>query len=267
MRNNQHNVSYNDLSTKSVRPSSGSPANGGSSHAVFKTRLAGRSSRQYPERQGQSQGIPGASGSKGNRQERGKLMDTLERPQVEVSHYTYRVAWSAEDGEFVATVAEFPSLSWLASAGSSPRRAGSAAGRRYCRYARTGRGRAGANLRAKLLRQIQPSAGRKVAPGGGFACCRGQSQHQPVGCPQTHEPAIDFSTNDPARDARPRYLMPWTNALGQRVGRPSRNTHNRMRHTGSLLLSTGGCEGAGAVGLPRRRRSGVASCRAGPGSG
>ena len=42
-------------------------------------------------------------------------MNTLERPQVDVSHYTYRVAWSAEDGEFVATVAEFPSLSWLAS--------------------------------------------------------------------------------------------------------------------------------------------------------
>jgi predicted HicB family RNase H-like nuclease len=33
---------------------------------------------------------------------------------VEVSHYTYRVAWSAEDGEFVATCLEFPSLSWLA---------------------------------------------------------------------------------------------------------------------------------------------------------
>lgn len=28
--------------------------------------------------------------------------------------YTYRVFWSAEDGEFVATVAEFPSLSNLA---------------------------------------------------------------------------------------------------------------------------------------------------------
>lgn len=41
-------------------------------------------------------------------------MDILERPQVDVSHYTYRVAWSAEDDEFVATVAEFPSLSWLA---------------------------------------------------------------------------------------------------------------------------------------------------------
>jgi predicted HicB family RNase H-like nuclease len=33
---------------------------------------------------------------------------------VEVSHYTYRVAWSGEDGEFVATCLEFPSLSWLA---------------------------------------------------------------------------------------------------------------------------------------------------------
>jgi predicted HicB family RNase H-like nuclease len=30
------------------------------------------------------------------------------------THYTYRVTWSAEDSEHVATVAEFPSLSWLA---------------------------------------------------------------------------------------------------------------------------------------------------------
>jgi predicted HicB family RNase H-like nuclease len=29
-------------------------------------------------------------------------------------HYSYRVSWSAEDGEYVATCAEFPSLSWLA---------------------------------------------------------------------------------------------------------------------------------------------------------
>ena len=29
-------------------------------------------------------------------------------------HYTYRVSWSPEDGEFVATVVEFRSLSWLA---------------------------------------------------------------------------------------------------------------------------------------------------------
>lgn len=30
------------------------------------------------------------------------------------THYTYRVTWSAEDREHVATVAELPSLSWLA---------------------------------------------------------------------------------------------------------------------------------------------------------
>ncbi|WP_200213836.1 type II toxin-antitoxin system HicB family antitoxin [Micromonospora coerulea] len=36
-------------------------------------------------------------------------------PLPEVSHYTYRVTWSAQDNEFVATCAEFPSLSWLAS--------------------------------------------------------------------------------------------------------------------------------------------------------
>lgn len=32
----------------------------------------------------------------------------------EPARYTYRVAWSVEDQEHVATVAEFPSLSWLA---------------------------------------------------------------------------------------------------------------------------------------------------------
>ena len=32
----------------------------------------------------------------------------------DATHYTYRVTWSAEDGEHVATVVEFPSLSWLA---------------------------------------------------------------------------------------------------------------------------------------------------------
>ena len=38
-------------------------------------------------------------------------MSTSER--VRVSHYRYAVQWSPEDGEFLATVAEFPSLSWL----------------------------------------------------------------------------------------------------------------------------------------------------------
>lgn len=31
----------------------------------------------------------------------------------DVTKYTYRVRWSEEDGEYLATVAEFPSLSWL----------------------------------------------------------------------------------------------------------------------------------------------------------
>lgn len=32
---------------------------------------------------------------------------------MEAAKYTYRVLWSPEDEEFVCTIAEFPSLSWL----------------------------------------------------------------------------------------------------------------------------------------------------------
>lgn len=35
----------------------------------------------------------------------------MNRPDAR--HYSYRVQWSPEDGEHVATVLEFPSLSWL----------------------------------------------------------------------------------------------------------------------------------------------------------
>jgi predicted HicB family RNase H-like nuclease len=35
-------------------------------------------------------------------------------PTAATEHYTYRVSWSEEDQEFVATCAEFPSLSHLA---------------------------------------------------------------------------------------------------------------------------------------------------------
>lgn len=34
--------------------------------------------------------------------------------EVDTAHYTYRVSWSGDDGEFVATCLELPSLSWLA---------------------------------------------------------------------------------------------------------------------------------------------------------
>ena len=32
---------------------------------------------------------------------------------MDINKYTYQSSWSEEDQEFVATVAEFPSLSWL----------------------------------------------------------------------------------------------------------------------------------------------------------
>lgn len=36
------------------------------------------------------------------------------RPSVDPNHYSYRVVWSREDGEYVATALEWgPSLSWL----------------------------------------------------------------------------------------------------------------------------------------------------------
>jgi predicted HicB family RNase H-like nuclease len=33
---------------------------------------------------------------------------------MNIEHYTYRVTWSAKDGEHVGLCAELPSLSWLA---------------------------------------------------------------------------------------------------------------------------------------------------------
>ena len=33
---------------------------------------------------------------------------------MSVDHYTYRVTWSPEDGEYLGLCAELPSLSWLA---------------------------------------------------------------------------------------------------------------------------------------------------------
>ena len=33
---------------------------------------------------------------------------------MQIDHYTYRVTWSAEDGEHLGLCAELPSLSWLA---------------------------------------------------------------------------------------------------------------------------------------------------------
>jgi predicted HicB family RNase H-like nuclease len=41
-------------------------------------------------------------------------MQAMAKSQVDISHYTYRVTWSPEDGEYVGTCVELPSVSWLA---------------------------------------------------------------------------------------------------------------------------------------------------------
>jgi predicted HicB family RNase H-like nuclease len=41
-------------------------------------------------------------------------MATRQVTAINAAHYTFRVAWSPEDEEFVATCLELPSLSWLA---------------------------------------------------------------------------------------------------------------------------------------------------------
>ncbi|MDK8767956.1 toxin-antitoxin system HicB family antitoxin [Corynebacterium freneyi] len=43
----------------------------------------------------------------------GVEMSGSRRNEVRSDHYTYQVAWSEEDQEFVGTVLEFRSLSWL----------------------------------------------------------------------------------------------------------------------------------------------------------
>ena len=35
-------------------------------------------------------------------------------PVAMADHYTYRVTWSRDDGEYIGLCPEFPSLSWLA---------------------------------------------------------------------------------------------------------------------------------------------------------
>lgn len=38
----------------------------------------------------------------------------MSQPITDTARFSFRVTWSAEDEEFVATCVEFPSLSWLA---------------------------------------------------------------------------------------------------------------------------------------------------------
>ena len=42
-----------------------------------------------------------------------RIVRVQARMAMTADHYTYRVTWSAENGEYVGLCAEFPSLSWL----------------------------------------------------------------------------------------------------------------------------------------------------------
>jgi predicted HicB family RNase H-like nuclease len=102
MRNAPQNIAYDDLLAVCVT-FFGEPRQRGTSHTV-----AGGPEGEHPAvKWWQGQGVPGASGAQGHRQVAGGAGVT------NINHYAYRVVWSAEDGAFVATVAEFPSLSWL----------------------------------------------------------------------------------------------------------------------------------------------------------
>ena len=113
MQRNPVGVRYTDLMKVCVHYF-GQPRQQGSSHAVFKTPWPGdprvniQSEKARP-RHTKSDRCCGRSQSWRNEQMSAHL------EAVHTDHYTYRVSWSAEDGEFVATCLELPSLSWLAS--------------------------------------------------------------------------------------------------------------------------------------------------------
>jgi predicted HicB family RNase H-like nuclease len=111
MRANPVGVRYSDLMKVCVHYF-GKPRQRGGSHAVFRTPWPDDPAGEHSIRQGKSEGLPGPAGTARDRETRGGPMTT--QTAVDTAHYTYRVTWSAEDGEFVATCLEFPSLAWLA---------------------------------------------------------------------------------------------------------------------------------------------------------
>lgn len=108
-------------------------------------------------------------GAPSDREAGGRTM-TTHLDAVNTAHYTYRVSWSVEDGEFVATCLELPSLSWLASTQVKAVRDPQARRRRLRGPGRQRRGSAGPTGRAALLWPLQyphltRSASRTHHPG------------------------------------------------------------------------------------------------------
>jgi predicted RNase H-like HicB family nuclease len=110
MRRSPRNVRFGDLAN-ACADHFGEPRQHGTSHKVYKAPW---------------QGDPRVNILRGNAKayQVRQVLDAIARLEAEknrrvttmpdATHYTYRVTWSVEDGEHVATVAEFPSLSWLA---------------------------------------------------------------------------------------------------------------------------------------------------------
>ena len=113
MQRSPQNVRFDDLA-KVCADHFGEPRQDGTSHKVYKTPWQG------DPRVNIQRGKDGNAKAYQVRQ----VLDAIARLEAEknervttmpeATHYTYRVTWSVEDGEHVATVAEFPSLSWLA---------------------------------------------------------------------------------------------------------------------------------------------------------
>ncbi|MGA2826716.1 MAG: type II toxin-antitoxin system HicB family antitoxin [Streptosporangiaceae bacterium] len=113
MQRSPRNVRFDDLA-KVCADHFGEPRQDGTSHKVYKTPWQGdprvniqRGKGAMPRRTKYGRCSMQSPGWKPRRTRRVTTMP-------DATHYTYRVAWSVEDGEHVATVAEFPSLSWLA---------------------------------------------------------------------------------------------------------------------------------------------------------
>lgn len=87
----------------------------------------------------------------------------------ERDHYTYRLSWSAEGGEHVATCTEFPSLSWLDEDGIEALRG-------IKKLVRE----AAEDLRASGEPVPEPLADKDSAAGSWSACCR--SSTAPLPC-------------------------------------------------------------------------------------
>lgn len=106
MRKNPANVRFSDL-VRVCDHYFGDARQTGSSHRIYKTPWQGDPREHSGKPRWEGEGVSGTAGSRCHRPDRKQMM------MVNYEHYTYRVTWSEEDGEYVGLCAEFPSLSYL----------------------------------------------------------------------------------------------------------------------------------------------------------